>query len=100
MFCTLCKGEMKKGRVNFPVDVEDNFILIKEVPALVCEQCGEYFLEDDVAGAIEEIVKKAKAADVEFEIRKFTARVNTPKIHPISRRGRRVLRDRFLDISG
>ncbi len=73
MFCILCKGEMKKGRVNFPVDVEGNFILIREVPAHVCEQCGEYFLEDDVAEVIEEIVKKAKATNVEFEILKFAA---------------------------
>jgi YgiT-type zinc finger domain-containing protein len=64
---------MKNGRVNFPVDVGNNFILIKDVPALVCEQCGEYFLEDDVAGVIEEIVNDAKSSNVEFEILKFAA---------------------------
>ena len=73
MFCALCKGEMKDGKVNFPVDVEDNFILIKGVPAYVCGQCGEYFLEDDVAGVIEEIVSNARASNVEFEILKYAA---------------------------
>ena len=73
MFCALCKGKMKNGRVNFPVDVGNNFILIKEVPALVCEQWREYFLEDDVAGVIEEIVNKARSSNVEFEILKFAA---------------------------
>ncbi|MEA3361282.1 MAG: type II toxin-antitoxin system MqsA family antitoxin [Thermodesulfobacteriota bacterium] len=73
MFCALCKGKIKNGRVNFPVDVGNNFILIKDVPALVCEQCGEYFLEDDVAGVIEEIINDAKSSNVEFEILKFAA---------------------------
>jgi len=73
MLCVLCKGEMKSGKVNFPVDEEDNFILIKGVPAEICEQCGEVFLKDDVAAAIEEIAKTAKATNVEFEILRFAA---------------------------
>ena len=73
MLCVLCKGEVKSGRVNFPVDEEGNFILIKGVPAQICEQCGEFFLEDDVAEAIEEIVKNAKRSNVEVEILKFAA---------------------------
>jgi len=64
---------MKNGKVNFPVDDEDNFILIKGVLAQICEQCGEFFLEDDVAAAIEKIAKKAKATNVEFGILKFAA---------------------------
>jgi len=73
MLCFLCKGEMKSGKVNFPIDEEDNFILIKGVPAEICEQCGEVFLKDDVAAAIEEIAKTAKATNVEFEILRFAA---------------------------
>ncbi len=73
MLCILCKGDMKNGKVNFPVDAGESFILIKEVPAQVCEQCGEFFLKDDVAEIIEDIVKKAKGTDVEFEILKFAA---------------------------
>ena len=73
MVCAMCKAEMKQGSVNFPVDLESNFILIKEVPAYICEQCGEYFLGDDVAEAIEEIVEKAKVSNVEFEILRFAA---------------------------
>ena len=43
MQCILCKGDMKNGKVNFPVDTDENFILIKGVPAKLCEQCGEFF---------------------------------------------------------
>ena len=40
MLCILCKGDMKNGKVNFPVDAKEHFILIKGVPAQICEQCG------------------------------------------------------------
>jgi YgiT-type zinc finger domain-containing protein len=73
MICVMCKGELTPGKINFPVDLASNFILIKDVPALVCEQCGEYFIDDTIAGRIEEIVQKARSSDVEIEILRFAA---------------------------
>jgi len=35
----------------------NQIIIIKGVPALVCEQCGEYFLETDIALKIEKMVE-------------------------------------------
>ncbi len=49
----------------------DYYSLTKKVSALVCGQCGDYFLEDDVAGVIEEIVEKARASNGESEIFKL-----------------------------
>lgn len=73
MHCTICKGEMKPQKINFPVDLENTFILVKEVPAIVCQQCGEYFLEDDIAKKIEEIAETAKSSNIEIEVLKFAA---------------------------
>ena len=73
MLCIICKGDMKNGKVNFPVDLGENFILVKGVPAQICEQCGEFFLKDGVAEAVEEIVRRAKRTNVEIEILKFAA---------------------------
>ena len=73
MICVMCKGEMTPGKVNFPVDLEENFILIKEVPALVCKQCGEHFLDDATAKRIEEIVETARSSNVEIEVLRFAA---------------------------
>ena len=73
MFCVLCKGTMSYGKVNFPVDAGKTFVLVKDVPAYVCEQCGEYFLEDTVAEAVEKIAHNARNSVSEIEILRYAA---------------------------
>lgn len=73
MICTICKGSTKLQTINFPIDLENIFILVKEVPAIVCQQCGEYFLEDNIAERIEEISETTKSSNIEIEILKFAA---------------------------
>ena len=43
MICPMCKGNMVKGSINYPVDQDPRFLLIKYVPALICDQCGDFF---------------------------------------------------------
>lgn len=73
MRCVLCKGEMKEGKINLPLDLKESFILIKGVPALVCEQCGEYFVSDEILRKLEQVVEEAKSRNVEVEILQFAA---------------------------
>ena len=42
--CSLCRGSLQEGEVNHIVDLDDLIIIIKNVPANVCKQCGEYYL--------------------------------------------------------
>ena len=39
--CQYCKGNMKDGKTEFIAHVRDQVIVIKDVPAFVCERCGE-----------------------------------------------------------
>ena len=73
MVCPICKGNMEENMVNFPIDLKTRFILVKEVPALVCEQCGEFFIDDEIQIRIEKIIKDIKKADVELEVVRFAA---------------------------
>jgi len=73
MICPICKGDMEENVINFPVDLKTRFILIKGVPALVCKQCGEFFIDDKIHIQIERIVKKVKEANIELEVVKFAA---------------------------
>lgn len=66
MNCVLCKGDLVQGRVNHIVDLDGHIIIIKSVPANVCKQCGEYFLENDIALKIEKIVEEAKKNKAEI----------------------------------
>jgi YgiT-type zinc finger domain-containing protein len=57
MKCFLCKGKMKDGYTTHTVDLGDNgLIIIKNVPSMICEQCGEVWFGGAVTREIERIV--------------------------------------------
>jgi len=56
MKCKICNSIMNKGTINHVLDFDNHIIIIKNVPAIVCEQCGEYFLEHKIALRIESLV--------------------------------------------
>jgi YgiT-type zinc finger domain-containing protein len=58
MNCILCKSNLVKGRINHIVDIEGHIIIIKGVPANICKQCGEYFIDNDIALKLERIVEE------------------------------------------
>ena len=71
MKCKICSAELKKSKVNHIIDLDDHIIIIKAVPALVCEQCGEYFLENDIALKIEKMIENVCQNHAEVFIVKF-----------------------------
>ena len=46
--CTFCKGTTKDGFSTFTVDLENCVIVIRNVPAQICEQCGETYYSTEV----------------------------------------------------
>ncbi len=60
MECPLCKGRMVPGKTNLPftAEGEGNVVVVINVPALVCEQCGDDFVEIDVVRRVEKIVDR------------------------------------------
>ena len=50
MTCPLCKGKMLKGFTNLSFGTGENLLVVKDVPALVCEQCGDSFVEIEMFG--------------------------------------------------
>ena len=68
MNCVLCKADLTKGNVNHIVDLGEGIIIIKNVPANICEQCGEYFLDTQTALKLEAIVEEVKKSRAEVLI--------------------------------
>lgn len=56
MKCIYCQGEMKKGSTPFHVDRKGCHLTIDEVPAWICDQCGEPYFEEKEVDTIEELV--------------------------------------------
>ena len=49
MRCVICKhGETQPGLVTVTLERDESIVIIKRVPAEVCDNCGEYYLSDIV----------------------------------------------------
>ncbi len=60
MKCFFCKGNAVESTTKFIVDLGPCVVIVKNVPALVCTQCGEASFSDDVAKQLERIVNAVK----------------------------------------
>ncbi|RJP26852.1 MAG: type II toxin-antitoxin system MqsA family antitoxin [Candidatus Abyssobacteria bacterium SURF_5] len=74
MRCVICKqGETRPGTATVTLQREESTIIIKDVPAEICENCGEYYLSESITEKVmtraEESIKKG----AEVEILRFAA---------------------------
>jgi len=47
--CGVCGGSRVTGTTTFTVDYKTGVVVARNVPALVCTQCGEESIADEVA---------------------------------------------------
>ena len=67
--CMICKNKTYiESKTTHVVDRSDSLIIIRNVPCLECEQCGERFYTDVVAEKLEKIVETAKSLMPEISI--------------------------------
>ena len=55
--CSLCGGKLRKDKTEFVARVEDKVVVIKDVPAYVCEECGEAYFTPDISRKIDRVMK-------------------------------------------
>ena len=53
----MCKGNTIETKRTF-IQEDEQCIIIKNVPAIVCSQCGEVYYHDAIAEKLEEIVNR------------------------------------------
>ncbi len=59
--CNACFGDDKiKTTTTFTVEYKGCIIVIRNVPCLECQKCGEITFTDEVADQLEKIVAAAK----------------------------------------
>lgn len=69
--CAICGGVKVHSTASFTVDYNTGVVLVRDVPAKVCMQCGEEWILDEIASKLEEIVSIAKKQNQEIFIAKF-----------------------------
>ncbi len=71
--CPLCSGTLEKGKTTFTVDFGSGVVVIRNVSATICSQCGMEWIDDDVSGKVEKIVKDAKNKHSVVEVLSLSA---------------------------
>ena len=66
--CPICGGNKRSAKTTFSVDKGETLIVIRDVPATVCAQCGEEWIDDETAQKVERIVDEAQAKNAQVEI--------------------------------
>lgn len=69
--CPLCGGVKRPGTTTFTADLGFGVVVVRDVPATVCSQCGADWISDDVASRIEALVDEAKAKRLQVEVMSF-----------------------------
>ena len=54
--CPVCRGSLRPKAITYTSEFRGKVVVVQNVPALVCTQCGEALLEPDVADKVQEIV--------------------------------------------
>ncbi len=73
MRCRVCGGTQVPVRTDLPFKVaESTIVIVKDLPALQCETCSEYSIEDTVMGRVDEILA-AVGTGAELEVVRFAA---------------------------
>ncbi len=69
--CPVCGGEKTDGSTSFTVDFSKGIVVVRDVPAAVCNQCGEEWISDETAKKLEEITTQAKKQNQEIFMVKY-----------------------------
>lgn len=73
MKCVICKqGETHPGLTTVTLQRDDRTLVIKGVPAEICENCGEYYLSAEISKRLYKQAEESLQHGAEVEIGRFS----------------------------
>ena len=74
MKCMICRqGETMPGLATVTLERGPTVVIVRKVPAEVCRNCGEYYLDEAVATKVYREAEAAAARHAEVEILRYAA---------------------------
>lgn len=69
--CPMCGGHKAAGYTTFSADLGEGLVVVRHVPAMICQQCGEEWLDNDTAQQLEDVVLEARLKKHQLEVLSF-----------------------------
>jgi YgiT-type zinc finger domain-containing protein len=74
MTCVICRhGETRDGTTTVTLERGGLTLVVKGVPARVCESCGEEYLDEETTARLLRDAERAAREGVQVEVRSFAA---------------------------
>lgn len=72
--CFNCpEGEYQSGTTTRTLEDDETVLVVKKVPALVCDKCGDAAFSEEVSEQLEALLNEATTGGVESEVRRYQA---------------------------
>lgn len=74
MTCVICKnGETQPGTATVTLEREGATVVIKIVPARVCKNCEEEYVDEEITASLLKTAEEAVWAGVQVDVRTYEA---------------------------
>ena len=74
MTCVICKhGHTTPGRATVPLTRGNAVVILRNVPADICDNCGTYFLDEATTSAVLKLAEDSIRRGAEVEVVRFAA---------------------------
>lgn len=74
MKCPICKhGETGNGTASMTMERGSAILVFKNVPAQICNNCGEEYFEEEITSSILKQAELAISEGIEFDVRQYQA---------------------------
>ena len=57
---------MERGTTILPIERENEILLITDIPAQVCANCGEAYLEENTSISVQKLASKKFSGEISF----------------------------------
>ncbi|MGI8669581.1 MAG: type II toxin-antitoxin system MqsA family antitoxin [Aridibacter sp.] len=67
IICIVCKHQkIERGKTILPIERNDEILLITDIPARICANCGEAYLEEDTSMSVQKLANKKHSGEISF----------------------------------
>lgn len=74
MKCVICRqGETEPGTATITLTRDGTTVVVKGVPARVCENCGEEYIDEEITDGLLKFAEEAVSRGVEIDVSQYVA---------------------------